>query len=146
LSEPSLLTLDVRDYECDFQGIVNHSVYLNYLEHARHLFLRGRGMDFVELSRRGINLVIIRAEVDYKLSLRSGDRFTVATSLERVSPLRFAFRQRITREPDGRPVLEARITGTSVDARGRPHLPADVEAFLARHAAPAGGPADRTTF
>ena len=28
---------DVRDYECDLQGIVNNANYQHYLEHARHL-------------------------------------------------------------------------------------------------------------
>ena len=27
--------LDVRDYECDIQGIVNNANYLHYTEHTR---------------------------------------------------------------------------------------------------------------
>ena len=30
--EPYRLKFKVRDYECDMQGIVNNSVYQNYLE------------------------------------------------------------------------------------------------------------------
>lgn len=82
---PFQLEFQVRDYECDMQGHVNNAVYLNYLEHCRHEFIKELGLDFSELVRRGISLVIIRAEVDYKYSLRSGQRFLVGVSLERVS-------------------------------------------------------------
>ena len=33
-------TMEVRDYECDIQGIVNNANYLHYIEHTRHLFLQ----------------------------------------------------------------------------------------------------------
>lgn len=89
--------MQVRDYECDFQGIVNNAVYLNYLEHTRHEFAKSLGFDVVSLAARGINLVIVRAEIDYKASLRSGDAFMVALNTERLSRLRFVFDQEIYR-------------------------------------------------
>ncbi len=33
--------MEVRDYECDIEGIVNNANYLHYMEHTRHLFLEG---------------------------------------------------------------------------------------------------------
>mgnify|MGYP001463481959 CR=1 FL=1 len=61
----------VRDYECDLQGIVNNSVYFNYLEHARHEFLHANGVDFAQLTRDKINLVVMRSEMDYKQSIET---------------------------------------------------------------------------
>lgn len=124
---------DVRDYECDLQGVVNNAVYQNYLEHTRHLFLKTGGIDFAEYAARGINLVVTRAELDYLFPLRSGDRFRVTLSMERVSRIRFGFRQAILRLPDEKPILRALVVGTAVSAAGRPHLPAEVEAMLAAH-------------
>ena len=66
---------EVRDYECDMQGIVNNAVYLNYLEHTRHRFLLQAGCDFASLHPQGIDPVVKRMEIDYKQSLRSGDKF-----------------------------------------------------------------------
>ena len=71
------LELQVRDYECDLQGIVNNAVYQNYLEHCRHKFLNFVGLDFAELHKDGIDAVVIRAEIDYKFPLRPGDDFFV---------------------------------------------------------------------
>jgi acyl-CoA thioester hydrolase len=117
------LQMAVRDYECDMQGVVNNAVYQNYLEHARHEFLKLHGIDFAALTRAGINLVVVRAELDYKGSLTSGDLFTVTTSLEQQSRLKFAFKQVITRDTDSKVMLEALILGTGVNAQGRPYLP-----------------------
>ncbi|MDT8418813.1 MAG: acyl-CoA thioesterase [Desulfuromonadales bacterium] len=124
------LELLVRDYECDLQGIVNNAVYQNYLEHARHEYLKSQGIDFAELARAQINLVVLRAELDYRQSLRSGDRLLVTVQLARASRLRFTFCQEIYRLPDKAIVLQGKITGTALGANGRPCLPERVSALL----------------
>lgn len=120
----------VRDYECDLQGVVNNAVYQNYLEHARHEFLKTRGLDFAALTAAGINLVVIRAELDYRGSLRSGDRFIVRSRYLRKSRLKFLFVQDIVREGGETPLLHAEITGTAVNAEGRPFLPDELSALM----------------
>lgn len=117
----------VRDYECDMQGVVNNAVYQNYLEHARHEFLLAEGINFAEITASGINLVVVRAELDFRDSLRSNDSFVVSSNLQRVSRVRFQFIQDIYRLSDCKLMLQALITGTSVNQRGRPFLPEVLE-------------------
>lgn len=115
------IELEVRDYECDIQGVVNNSVYQNYLEHARHKYLLNLGVDFAELARQNINLMVIRAELDYKSSLLPGDKFVINSSIARLSKVKFAFDQRIVSE--GKPIVNALIIGTAINERGRPFMP-----------------------
>ncbi|MEI8604602.1 acyl-CoA thioesterase [Pseudoalteromonas sp. B160] len=117
----------VRDYECDLQGIVNNSVYFNYLEHARHEFLHANGVDFAQLTRDKINLVVMRSEMDYKQSLMLGDEFYVAVEPERISRLKFGFRQTVVRKHDEKVMLKALVIGTAVNELGRPFLPDQVD-------------------
>ena len=117
----------VRDYECDLQGIVNNSVYFNYLEHARHEFLYAQGIDFAQLAKDKVNLVVIRSEMDYKQSLRPGDAFYIVVEPQRISRLKFAFKQTIIRKQDDKVMLNALVIGTSVNAQGRPFLPPQIE-------------------
>ncbi|MGC8775412.1 MAG: acyl-CoA thioesterase [Chlorobaculum sp.] len=124
------LEMEVRDYECDMQGIVNNSVYQNYLEHARHVYLKTVGIDFKEFTERGINLVVVRAELDYKSPLQSGDRFRVGLNMVRESPLRFAFYQDILRLPDMKSAVKARIIGTALNGRGRPEIPEELDRLM----------------
>jgi acyl-CoA thioester hydrolase len=129
MSEPYTIEFKVRDYECDLQGIVNNAVYQNYLEHARHEFLLDRGVNFAELSRAGINLVVVRAELDYKKPLTSGDRFSVSLSFRMLDRVRFEFHQTITKE-DKAVCLEARIIATALNNRGRPSIPKTLSSVL----------------
>lgn len=126
------LEMAVRDYECDLQGVVNNAVYQNYLEHARHEYFKTIGIDFAVLTAQGTNLVVTRVEIDYKTSLVSGDRFVVEVRLERVSPVRIGFRQDMYRLPDRKLVVKALVTGTALNAKGRPHLPVELKDILER--------------
>jgi acyl-CoA thioester hydrolase len=126
------LEMAVRDYECDLQGVVNNAVYQNYLEHARHEYLKSIGIDFAALAAQGVNLVVTRVEIDYKASLTSGDRFVVEVRPERLSPVRIGFRQDIYRLPDRKAAIKALVTGTALNAKGRPQLPEALKDILDR--------------
>jgi len=113
----------VRDYECDIQGIVNNAVYQNYLEHARHEFLHEVGLNFTEMHDDGIDAVVTRIEMDYKLPLRSRDVFIIKLGMRKQGRIRFVFDQTIVRKADGRPVLNAQVIAV-LTRNGRPVAPA----------------------
>lgn len=122
--------MDVRDYELDIQGIVNNSIYQNYLEHARHEYIKTIGIDFKEYAQKGINFVVVRAELDYKFSLTSGDRFWVGVRLELESPVKMVFFQEIYRASDDKLILKGKITATALNSRGRPEIPEEIKSIL----------------
>ena len=122
--------LQVRDYECDLQGIVNNAVYQHYLEQARHEYLNSRGLDFAELTALGVIIVVIRAELDYKQALRPGDRFSVSVSAKKLGRLKVVFEQEIRRLTDDELMLEAKIIAVSLKDGERPYFPAELEKLL----------------
>lgn len=130
-SESFHIELEVRDYECDIEGIVNNAVYMNYLEHARHHFIRARDYNFADLTRKGIHLVVIRIEADYLYPLRTGDRFRVSAAIERISKLRFGFAQQIHRQSDDKPIMNAMVIATSLNAQGQPKYFEELEKLFA---------------
>lgn len=113
------LEFEVRDYECDLQGIVNNARYLNYLEHTRHKFLLSKRIDFAKLHNEGIDLVISRIEIDYKYSLKTGDRFIVRLTTHREGNLRVVFEQEVIKLPEGKLAAKAKVIGVGVK-NGRP--------------------------
>jgi acyl-CoA thioester hydrolase len=123
------LAFKVRDYECDLQGIVNNGVYFNYLEHARHEYLLAKGIDFAALTAQKIHLVVVRSEMDYKRSLTSGDHFDVTVSVERISKVKFGFRQQVI-NAEGQVALDALVTGVALNQRGRPCVLPELEALI----------------
>lgn len=123
MKEPDFeIEMQVRDYECDIQGIVNNSVYMNYLEHCRHKFLHKMNLDFSRMHNDGIDAVVIRAEVDYKYPLRPGDDFLVRLKIGRKGNLRLIFDQDIVRKKDLKKIIEAKIT-TALIKNNRPISP-----------------------
>ena len=102
------LKLKVRDYECDLQGVVNNSVYQNYLEHARHQFLESEGNNFKALHDQGLDAMVSRVEIDYKTSLTSGDEFIIKINIDREGP-KLIFNEDIYRLPDHKLCAKGRV-------------------------------------
>lgn len=126
------IELDVRDYELDVQGIVNNSVYQNYLEHARHEFLHHHGIDFVDFAQNNIMLVVKTIEMNFKNSLVSRDKFKIEVSAEKEGNLKVVFHQDIIRLSDNKAILTAKVTGVAIK-NGRPVAPdtiPQIEGFL----------------
>ncbi len=107
------LDFEVRDYECDLQGIVNNANYLHYLEHTRHKFLRSHGVSFAELHTRGIDLVVARYNLEYKSPLHAEESFRSELSIEKVG-LKYRFHQRIVRVGDEKLCLKAVIDSVAI--------------------------------
>ncbi len=118
--------MQVRDYECDIQGIVNNSVYQNYLEHTRHKFLNHVGLDFAQLHDEGIDAVVIKAELEYKFPLRPGDDFYVRLKIGKQGRLRIIFKQQVIRKSDEKLMVDARVTSV-LTRNGRPLSPEMLE-------------------
>ncbi len=93
--------MKVRDYECDLQGIVNNANYQHYMEHSRHEFLETLGVNFGKLHEQGIDAMVAKITIEYKLPLRSGDRFSIGINIQRQGA-KIVFFQDIYRLSDGR--------------------------------------------
>ena len=93
--------MKVRDYECDLQGIVNNANYQHYMEHSRHEFLESLGVNFGQLHEDGIDAMVAKITIEYKIPLRSGDRFLIGINLQRQGP-KIVFYQDIYRLSDGK--------------------------------------------
>ena len=122
MSQPFILEFKVRDYELDLQGIVNNAVYQNYLEHARHEYLKTFDLDFNQLHIDGYDAVVIKSEIDYKKALKSGDTFTVHTHAEKEGRLKIIFHQSLFVGTEQVLALKAKIT-TACVSNGRPVEP-----------------------
>ena len=122
------LEFKVRDYECDLQGVVNNSVYQNYLEHTRHEFLESMGVSFAELYEKGIMAVVARADIQFKTPLKSGDKFVCRLNVEKEG-IKYLFQQDIYRLPDEKLSIKAIITAVTV-VNGKLSNSAELDALI----------------
>ncbi len=91
--------MEVRDYECDIEGIVNNANYLHYMEHTRHLFLKECGLSFADMHAKGVDAVVARMNLQFKTPLRCDDEFISRLALKKEG-IRYVFYQDIYRAGD----------------------------------------------
>ena len=100
--------MEVRDYECDIEGIVNNANYMHYIEHTRHLFLKQCGLSFAEMHAKGIDAVVARVSMQFKVPLRCDDEFISRLALTKEG-IRYVFHQDLFKT-DGRLALPGQRT------------------------------------
>ena len=105
------LTDKVRDYECDLKGVENNSNYHHYMEHRRLVFLESLGENFGKMHEQGIDAFVSKVEIQFKNSLRSGDRYLSCLNVYKQG-VKLVFEQDIYRLPDN--VLATKGTVESV--------------------------------
>ena len=100
--------LEVRDYECDIEGIVNNAQYIHYCEHTRHLFLKACGLSFAEMHQKGVDAVVARMQLQYKAPLRPDDIIVSRLNLEKEG-IKYVFYQDLYRETDNQLCFRGKI-------------------------------------
>jgi acyl-CoA thioester hydrolase len=125
------VAIDVRFRDLDALGHVNNAVYLTYFETARMEFWRHVN-DRVDLS--GMDMILARAEVDYRAPLVYGDRIEVGVRCVSVKRSSFVLAQAIVHRPSGRLVAEARKVLVHYDYRAgaKKALPEELRQRLLR--------------
>ena len=75
-------------------GIVHHSNYVRFFEHARVRWLEEHDQPYTAYVDQGLNFATTHVSVDYLASARFGDELSVTTWLEwvRGASLRMAYR------------------------------------------------------
>lgn len=120
---PHVATLDVRFYELDPYGHVNHAVYLSYFEVARTEALAACGVPLELMAERGYQIVVTSIVVRYRRAARAGDTLTIQTSLSELRRASGTWSQRILRNDDL--LVTAEVKAGVTDRRGKPVKPPD---------------------
>ncbi len=105
--------MEVRDYECDIQGIVNNANYLHYLEATRHKFIQSLGLSFKKLHDDGMDVVVSEIEIKYRTALTGDDKFISCLNYHRDS-IRLVFEQDIYRLSDMKLCVKAKTSTVAV--------------------------------
>ena len=77
-------------------------------------YLLSKGISFAELHSRGIDAVVARIRMDFKVPLRSGDEFVCSLSVKK-EDVRYVFMQNIYRASDRKLCLRAKVESVCVE-------------------------------
>ena len=126
-----ITTIDVRFYELDPYGHVNHGVYLNYFEVARIDLLDEMGFGLQRLRELGFHLVVVEANVRFLAPAVAGDRLVVHSELAELRRASAVWHQRLLRGTQ--PIATNEVRSAITDDAGRPMKapPAFAEALRA---------------
>ena len=131
--------LEVKIYyeDTDCGGVVYHANYLKYFERARTEYFAERGFSVLEYMKRGIQFVVVRAEVIYNSPGKYGDILVIESKIERMRRASLEFRQTITRKDEDGMLVQGRIRLACLNNEGQPtKLPAPLRKLQTKSGEP----------
>lgn len=104
--------MDVRIYyeDTDAGGVVYHANYIKYMERARTEYFRDHGFLVAELAADGFVFPVVKLEIDFKAPALHDDLLSVVTSPVRIGGSSITLNQKITRQNDGKLLVEGMVT------------------------------------
>jgi len=115
------MPLRVRYVECDMQGRAFNGHYLTWVDMAHTEALRGLAGGHQTLTERGIDVVVVNAEVQFRRPARFDDELVVDVAIE--PPGHTSLRSRYRIERGTELIAEAALTHVCVDATSFEKLP-----------------------
>lgn len=108
------MPLRVRYVECDMQGRAFNGHYLTWVDMAHTEALRELVGGYQVLTGRGIDVVVVAAEVQFRRPAHFDDELVVNVAIER--PGRTSLRSRYRIDRGSELIAEAALTHVCVDA------------------------------
>ena len=112
----------VRFSEVDAMGIVWHGNFVKYMEDGRESFGRRFGLGYYDLYEQGLQVPIVKLDIDYKLQLKYGERIVIETTWMNCDAAKILFKYRILRKADGAVLMKARTTQVFLNMQGELEL------------------------
>ncbi len=115
------MPLRVRYVECDMQGRAFNGHYLTWVDMAHTEALRTLTGGYQALVERGIDFVVVAAEVQFRRPARFDDELVITVVIE--PPVRTSLRSRYRIERGAELIAEAALTHVCVDAKTFEKMP-----------------------
>lgn len=97
----STYVVRARFCDTDLMGIVHHAKYLEYFEAGRVEYMRRRGVEYLDWTKRGIHLPVVDVAIRYRKSVRFDERLAVETTLIELGRATVKFVYRVRRDASG---------------------------------------------
>lgn len=107
----------IRFSDSDAQGIVFNANYLTYIDDAISDYFDALEVGWSEMNERGYDLVLRRAELDYRSSARIGDTVVTGVRVDTIGTSSVTFDVTIWEEQTGRVAVEGREVQVMIDHR-----------------------------
>ncbi|REJ88090.1 MAG: acyl-CoA thioesterase [Planctomycetota bacterium] len=110
------IRIRVRYSESDPMGLLHHSRYLSYFEMGRMELFRAQGGDYREMESRGLFVVVLKLQCEFKRPAKFDDLLTLTTRIANVTPAKLEHDYELRRGDEL--LARARVVLACVDRTG----------------------------